>query len=86
MVSKVFVMVAWDTDGELKGHVSVRRDGDDGAKAELLFKNSYRSTDPLPPPVTPPYVPDKPADPEAGGPAGRDHSHPSADTLGRDAG
>ena len=22
------VMVAWDTDGELKGHVSVRRDGD----------------------------------------------------------
>ena len=31
------VMVAWDTDGELKGHVSVRRDGDDGAKAELLF-------------------------------------------------
>ena len=52
------VMVAWDTDGELKGHVSVRRDGDDGAKAELLFKNSYRSTDPLPPPVTPPYVPD----------------------------
>ena len=54
------VMVAWDTDGELKGHVSVRRDGDDGAKAELLFKNSYRSTDPLPPPVTPPYVPDKP--------------------------
>ena len=55
------VMVAWDTDGELKGHVSVRRDGDDGAKTELLFKNSYRSTDPLPPPVTPPYVPDKPA-------------------------
>ena len=54
------VMVAWDTDGELKGHVSVRRDGDDGAKTELLFKNSYRSTDPLPPPVTPPYVPDKP--------------------------
>ena len=54
------VMVAWDTDGELKVHVSVRRDGDDGAKAELLFKNSYRSTDPLPPPVTPPYVPDKP--------------------------
>ena len=54
------VMVAWDTDGELKGHVSVRRDGDDGAKAELLFRNSYRSTDPLPPPVTPPYVPDKP--------------------------
>ena len=53
-------MVAWDTDGELKGHVSVRRDGDDGAKAELLFRNSYRSTDPLPPPVTPPYVPDKP--------------------------
>lgn len=53
-------MVAWDTDGELKGHVSVRRDGDDGAKTELLFKNSYRSTDPLPPPVTPPYVPDKP--------------------------
>lgn len=51
------VMVAWDTDGELKGHVSVRRDGDDGAKTELLFKNSYRSTDPLPPPVTPPYVP-----------------------------
>ena len=41
------VMVAWDTDGELKGHVSVRRDGDDGAKTELLFKNSYRSTDPL---------------------------------------
>ena len=40
------VMVAWDTDGELKGHVSVRRDGDDGAKTELLFKNSYRSTDP----------------------------------------
>ena len=36
------VMVAWDTDGELKGHVSVRRDGDDGAKTELLFKNSYR--------------------------------------------
>ena len=33
------VMVAWDTDGELKGHVSVRRDGDDGAKAELLFRN-----------------------------------------------
>ena len=30
------VMVAWDTDGELKGHVSVRRDGDDGAKTELL--------------------------------------------------
>lgn len=54
------VMVAWDTDGELKGHVSVRRDGDDGAKTELLFRNSYRSTDPLPPPVTPPYVPDKP--------------------------
>lgn len=54
------VMVAWDTDGELKVHVSVRRDGDDGAKTELLFKNSYRSTDPLPPPVTPPYVPDKP--------------------------
>lgn len=53
------VMVAWDTDGELKGHVSVRRDRDDGAKTELLFKNSYRSTDPLPPPVTPPYVPDK---------------------------
>ena len=53
-------MVAWDTDGELKGHVSVRRDGDDGAKTELLFKNSYSSTDPLPPPVTPPYVPDKP--------------------------
>ena len=26
------VMVAWDTDGELKGHVSVRRDGNDGAK------------------------------------------------------
>ena len=26
----------------------------------LLFRNSYRSTDPLPPPVTPPYVPDKP--------------------------
>ena len=47
------VMVAWDTDGELKGHVSVRRDGDDGAKTELLFRNSYRSTDPLPPPVTP---------------------------------
>lgn len=42
------VMVAWDTDGELKGHVSVRRDGDDGAKTELLFRNSYRSTDPLP--------------------------------------
>ena len=40
--------------------MSVRRDGDDGAKAELLFRNSYRSTDPLPPPVTPPYVPDKP--------------------------
>jgi len=38
------VMVAWDTDGELKGHVSVRRDGDDGAKTELLFKNSYRSS------------------------------------------
>ena len=54
------VMVAWDTDDELKGHVSVRRDGDDGAKTELLFRNSYRSTDPLPPPVTPPYVPDKP--------------------------
>lgn len=54
------VMVAWDTDGELKGRVSVRRDGDDGAKTELLFKNSYRGTDPLPPPVTPPYVPDKP--------------------------
>ena len=54
------VMVAWDTDDELKVHVAVRRDGDDGAKAELLFKNSYRSTDPLPPPVTPPYVPDKP--------------------------
>ena len=54
------VMVAWDTDGELKGHVSVRRDGGDGAKTELLFRNSYRSTDPLPPPVTPPYVPDKP--------------------------
>ena len=54
------VMVAWDTDGELKGHVSVRRDGDDGAKTELLFRNSYRRTDPLPPPVTPPYVPDKP--------------------------
>ena len=48
------VMVAWDTDGELKGHVSVRRDGDDGAKTELLFRNSYRNTDPLPPPVTPP--------------------------------
>ena len=37
------VMVAWDTDGELKGHVSVRRDGDDGAKAELLFRNRPRS-------------------------------------------
>ena len=63
------VMVAWDTDGELKGHVSVRRDGDDGAKTELLFKNSYRSTDPLPPPVTPPYVPDKPTPKPAPTPA-----------------
>ncbi len=63
------VMVAWDTDGELKVHVSVRRDGDDGAKAELLFKNSYRSTDPLPPPVTPPYVPDKPTPKPAPTPA-----------------
>lgn len=63
------VMVAWDTDGELKVHVFVRRDGDDGAKAELLFKNSYRSTDPLPPPVTPPYVPDKPMPKSAPTPA-----------------
>lgn len=63
------VMVAWDTDGELKVHVSVRRDGDDGAKTELLFKNSYRSTDPLPPPVTPPYVPDKPTPKSAPTPA-----------------
>lgn len=63
------VMVAWDTDGELKVHVSVRRDGDDGTKAELLFKNSYRSTDPLPPPVTPPYVPDKPTPKSAPTPA-----------------
>lgn len=63
------VMVAWDTDGELKVHVSVRRDGDDGAKAELLFRNSYRSTDPLPPPVTPPYVPDKPTPKPAPTPA-----------------
>lgn len=63
------VMVAWDTDGELKGHVSVRRDGDDGAKTELLFRNSYRSTDPLPPPVTPPYVPDKPTPKPAPTPA-----------------
>lgn len=63
------VMVAWDTDDELKVHVAVRRDGDDGAKAELLFKNSYRSTDPLPPPVTPPYVPDKPTPKPAPTPA-----------------
>lgn len=63
------IMVAWDTDGELKVHVSVRRDGDDGAKTELLFKNSYRSTDPLPPPVTPPYVPDKPTPKPAPTPA-----------------
>lgn len=63
------VMVAWDTDGELKGHVAVRRDGEDGAKTELLFKNSYRSTDPLPPPVTPPYVPDKPTPKPAPTPA-----------------
>ena len=32
---------------------------DDGAKTELLFKNSYRGIVPFPP-VTPPYVPDKP--------------------------
>ena len=63
------VMVAWDTDGELKGHVAVRRDGEDGAKTELLFRNSYRSTDPLPPPVTPPYVPDKPTPKPAPTPA-----------------
>ena len=63
------VMAAWDTDDELKVHVSVRRDGDDGAKTELLFRNSYRSTDPLPPPVTPPYVPDKPTPKPAPTPA-----------------
>jgi len=54
------VTVSWDSDGVLKVHESVRRDADDGTKTELLFKNSYRSADPLPPPVTPPYVPDKP--------------------------
>lgn len=54
------VMVAWDSDGVLKVHEAVRRDESDGVKTELIFKNSYRSDDPLPPPVTPPYVPDKP--------------------------
>ncbi|MFR8717449.1 MAG: Spy0128 family protein [Faecalibacterium prausnitzii] len=56
------VMVAWDTDGEPKAHfASVRAEmGTTGRRRNCLFRNSYRSTDPLPPPVTPPYVPDKP--------------------------
>ena len=54
-------MVAWDTDGELKGHVSVRlgrgRRGKDGT---ALQEQLPQHRTPLPPPVTPPYVPDKP--------------------------
>ena len=65
------VTVAWDSDGVLKVYEAVRRNEDDAAKTELLFKNSYRSTDPLPPPVTPPYVPDKPTPtPKPADPAG----------------
>lgn len=54
------VTVAWDTDGVLKVHQAVHREELDAEKTELLFRNRYRSSDPLPPPVTPPYVPDKP--------------------------
>lgn len=54
------VTVAWDTDGVLKVQQAVRREGTDAEKTELLFRNSYRSDEPMPPPVTPPSVPDKP--------------------------
>lgn len=54
------VTVAWDTDGVLKVRQAVWREGNDEEKTELLFRNHYRSDEPMPPPVTPPYVPDKP--------------------------
>lgn len=54
------VTVAWDTDDVLKVQQAVRREGEGAEKTELLFRNSYRSDEPMPPPVTPPYVPDKP--------------------------
>ena len=53
------VTVAWDDDGVLKVHEAVRREGED-EKTDLLFRNSYRGSDPLPPAVNPPSVTDKP--------------------------
>ena len=58
-VFRLKVTVAWDTDGVLKVHEAVRRENSD-SKTELFFQNRYGSTDPLPPPVNPPSVTDKP--------------------------
>ena len=42
------VMVAWDTDGELKGHVSVRRDGGDGARRNCSSRIATAAPTPFP--------------------------------------
>lgn len=58
-VFRLKVTVAWDAEGLLRATQAVRQEGEE-EKSELLFRNSYPGTDPLPPAVTPPAVTDKP--------------------------